>query len=113
MILILSDENASVMAYSTDESSTKIGEDEAAGEEEVDTEPVVEYDGVVDKEGAGEIGEGGIGIGSSTMNQVTGPAVVENAEADSEDPPWTAEEVTVVVVVVEVDDCKDAVVGSP
>lgn len=108
--------------------------DEAAVEEEVDTEPVVEYDGVdngpekvqgmaaegveVDPTAAAEEeeeeaeiaeGVGGIGIDSSTMNQVTGPVVVENAEADSGDPPWTA----VVRAVVVVADCTDAVVGSP
>lgn len=115
----------------------KIGEHEAAGEEEVDTGPVVEYDEVdkipeevqemeeeeervdptaaaEEEEEEGEIAEevGGIGIGSSTMNQVRVPAVVENAGADSGDPPWTAV-VTVVVVVVEVADCTDADVGSP
>lgn len=113
----------------------KIGEYEAAGEEEVDTGPVVVYDGVdklpeevqeMEEEGEGvdptaaaeeeeEEGEnaegvGGIGIGSSTMNQVTGPVVVENAGADSGDPPWTAVVTVVVVVVV---DCTDADVGSP
>lgn len=103
----------------------------------MDTGPVVVYDGVdklpeevqemeeggegvdptaaaeeEEEEEEGEIAEGvgGIGIGSSTMNQVTGPVVVENAGADSGDPPWTAVVTVVVVVVV---DCTDADVGSP
>lgn len=115
----------------------KIGEYEAAGEEEVDTGPVVVNDGVdklpeevqeTEEEGEGEDptvaaeeeeeeeegeiaeGLGGIGIGSSTMNPVPEPVVVENAGADSEDPPWT---VVVTVVVVVVVDCTDADVGSP
>lgn len=112
----------------------KIGEHEAAREEEVDTGPVVEYDEVdkipeevqemeeeeegvdptaaAEEEEEGETAEevGGIGIGSSTMNQVRVPAVVENAGADSGDPPWTA---VVTAVVVEVADCTDADVGSP
>lgn len=89
----------------------KIGEHEAAGVEEVDTGPDVEYDEVdkdpeevqemaeegegvdptaaAEEEGEGEIAEvvGGIGIGSSTMNQVPEQAVVENAGVDSGDPP--------------------------
>lgn len=56
-----------------------------------------------------EVGVGGIGIGSSTMNQVVGPAAVVD---DSGDPPWTAAAVTVVVVVVAYY-YTDAVVGSP
>lgn len=122
----------SLYCPSPDFHEEKIGEHEAAGEEGVDTGPVVEYDGVdkdpeevqemaeegegVDptaaaEEEEGEIAEGvgGIGIGSSTMNQVTGPAVFENAEADSGDPTWRV----VVTVVVVVADCTDAVVGSP
>ncbi|KAH0672257.1 hypothetical protein KY284_023344 [Solanum tuberosum] len=113
-------------SISPDFHEEKIGEYEAAGEEEVDTGPVVVYDGVdklpaevqeMEEEGEGvdptaaaeeeeeegEIAEGvgGIGIGSSTMNQVTGPVVVENAGADSGDPPWTAVLTVVVVVVVD------------
>lgn len=77
----------------------------------MDTGPDVEYDEVdkdpeevqemaeegegvdptaaAEEEGEGEIAEvvGGIGIGSSTMNQVPEQAVVENAGVDSGDPP--------------------------